>query len=242
MLPALIAAVASTVITSTPTDPLFLGNADGSQWNLMGTVDPDHPDAGIRGIDAEGAWAITAGRPDVLIAVLDSGVLLTHEDLAANIAINYGEAIGAGLIDVDGDGIVTLGEAAMIVTDLDQDGAVTPNDVRLFCENGVDDDGNGYVDDSVGWDFEENDDDPTDHYGHGTGRAGIAAAVANNGLGMAGVCPYCRILPVRMGPTFVAVPDKLAEAIGYAADRGAASTVMATGALGNSAELRAAVE
>ncbi len=243
MLPLLAAAVVSLTFTSPPNDPLFEGSGavDGSQWNLRGTVDPAHPDRGVRGIDAEGAWAVTAGRPDVLIAILDSGVLLTHEDLADNIAINLAEATGAGLVDLDDDGVLTLAEAATIVTDLDLDGAVTPNDVRIFCENGIDDDGNGYIDDTVGWDFEENDDDPTDFYGHGTGRAGIAAAVADNAIGMAGVCPGCRILPVRMGATFVATPDHLAEAIAYAADRGAASTVMATGALGNSAELRAAV-
>ncbi|HVO31779.1 MAG TPA: FG-GAP-like repeat-containing protein, partial [bacterium] len=47
---------------------------------------------------------------------------------------------------------------------------------------------------------------------------------------------------MRMGRTFVAVPDKLAEAIAYAADRGAASTVMATGALGNTPAMRDAIE
>ncbi len=225
-----------------PNDPLFVGDGtDPGQWNLMGSVDPEFPEAGTRGIDAEGAWEITKGRPDVLIAILDSGVLLTHEDLIDNLDLNAVEAMAAGIPDEDGDGLVTLSEAAVVVGDMDADGVVTPMDVLLFASDGVDDDGNGYVDDVVGWDFEEDDNDPTDHYGHGTGRAGIAAAVSDNGVGMAGVCPRCRILPVRFGRTFVATPDKLAEAITYAADRGAASTVMATGGLGNSETLRAAV-
>ncbi|HLY81901.1 MAG TPA: FG-GAP-like repeat-containing protein, partial [Acidimicrobiales bacterium] len=90
-------------------------------------------------------------------------------------------------------------------------------------------------------DFVENDNDPLDLYGHGTGRAGIAAAAAN-GIGMVGVCPYCSILPVRTGYTFVATPDRLAEGISYAADRGAVATVLAGGSLGNSDALRAAVD
>ena len=193
MLFALLAAtVSSTTIVTPPNDPLYSGAApQGGQWNLMGTVDPSHPSSGVRGIDAEGAWAISAGRSDVLIAVLDSGVDVTHEDLADNIAINYVEATAAGLVDYDGDGVITLAEAAMIVTDLDGDGRITPEDVRLYCENGIDDDGDGYVDDIIGWDFQDNDNDPMDEYGHGTGRAGIAAAVADDGVGLAGVCPGC---------------------------------------------------
>ena len=229
-------------VAAAPNDPLFAGSGeDPGQWNLMGTADPAHPEAGVRGIDAEGAWELTAGRPDVVVAVLDSGVLLTHEDLIDNIDINAAEAVAGGIPDPDGDGLITLAEAAIVVDDLDEDGVVTPKDVLLFVSDGIDDDGNGYVDDLVGWDFDEDDNDPTDTYGHGTGRAGIVAASYQNGVGMAGVCPRCRVLPVRFGRTFVAQPDKLAEAIAYAADRGATSTVMATGGLGNSQALRAAV-
>lgn len=49
-----------------------------------------------------------------------------------------------------------------------------------------------------GYDFVNNDSDPHDDYGHGTHVAGIAAAGANNGIGMLGVCPGCSIIPVKV--------------------------------------------
>jgi subtilisin family serine protease len=49
-----------------------------------------------------------------------------------------------------------------------------------------------------GYDFVNNDSDPNDDYGHGTHVAGIAAAGANNGVGMLGVCPRCSIIPVKV--------------------------------------------
>lgn len=49
-----------------------------------------------------------------------------------------------------------------------------------------------------GYDFANNDNDPNDDYGHGTHVAGIAAAGANNGIGMLGVCPGCSIIPVKV--------------------------------------------
>jgi len=49
-----------------------------------------------------------------------------------------------------------------------------------------------------GYDFVNNDADPNDDYGHGTHVAGIAAAGANNGIGMLGVCPLCSIIPVKV--------------------------------------------
>ena len=49
-----------------------------------------------------------------------------------------------------------------------------------------------------GYDFVNNDSAPNDDYGHGTHVAGIAAAGANNGIGMVGVCPLCSIIPVKV--------------------------------------------
>jgi subtilisin family serine protease len=63
--------------------------------------------------------------------------------------------------------------------------------------NGVDDDGNGYVDDIRGWDFLDNDNDPMDAHGHGTHVAGTIAAVGNNGAGVAGVNWSAKIMPLR---------------------------------------------
>ncbi|MFH1219248.1 MAG: S8 family serine peptidase [Candidatus Eisenbacteria bacterium] len=53
--------------------------------------------------------------------------------------------------------------------------------------NGIDDDGNGHIDDIHGWDFYNNDNDPFDDHGHGTHCAGTIGGVGNNGIGVAGV-------------------------------------------------------
>ncbi|MFZ1945928.1 MAG: S8 family serine peptidase [bacterium] len=53
--------------------------------------------------------------------------------------------------------------------------------------NGIDDEGNGYIDDIHGWDFYNNDSDPFDDHGHGTHCAGTIGGVGNNGIGVAGV-------------------------------------------------------
>ncbi len=63
--------------------------------------------------------------------------------------------------------------------------------------NGIDDDGNGYVDDVRGWDFYANDADPMDENGHGTHVSGTIGAVGNNALGVVGVNWRCSILPLR---------------------------------------------
>lgn len=53
--------------------------------------------------------------------------------------------------------------------------------------NGIDDDGNGYIDDHRGWDFFNDDNDPMDGHSHGTHVSGTIGAVGNNGIGVAGV-------------------------------------------------------
>ncbi|MDZ7264469.1 MAG: S8 family serine peptidase [candidate division KSB1 bacterium] len=93
---------------------------------------------------------------------------------------------------------------------------------------GVDDDGNGYIDDIHGWDFGNNDGDP--NYGtdaanitaHGTHTAGIAGAVTNNYIGIAGASWNCQIMPVKVATddNANAIPFGY-EGIVYAADNGA---------------------
>lgn len=63
--------------------------------------------------------------------------------------------------------------------------------------NGIDDDGNGFVDDVSGWDFGDLDNDPDDQAAHGTHVAGIIGAVGNNGIGVAGVAWNVSILPIK---------------------------------------------
>ena len=88
--------------------------------------------------------------------------------------------------------------------------------------NGVDDDGNGYIDDIHGWDFVENDNQPIDPHGHGTHVAGIIGAVGNNGIGSAGVCWRVSIMPLRFitAADYGTTADAI-EAIEYADDNGA---------------------
>ena len=135
----------------------------------------------------------------VIIAIIDSGVDYTHEDLAENIWINTVEASG---------------------------------------RPGVDDDNNGYVDDVRGWDFTHTptlpakgdylspDNDPMDESSHGTRVAGVAAAVTDNGVGIAGVAPDARLMALRAGVTLQSdftflEEDDLAAAIFYAVENGA---------------------
>lgn len=63
--------------------------------------------------------------------------------------------------------------------------------------NGVDDDGNGYVDDIRGWNFVSKNNDPMDDSGHGTHCAGTIAAVGNNGIGVTGTAWNVKIMPLK---------------------------------------------
>ncbi len=88
--------------------------------------------------------------------------------------------------------------------------------------NGADDDGNGYVDDVIGWDFLAGANTPWDHDGHGTLVAGIIAAAGNNGVGIAGVNPHARIMVLKALNAFGQTrASYIAKAIVYAADNGA---------------------
>src|SRR5207302_7031642 len=72
-----------------------------------------------------------------------------------------------------------------------------------------------------GWNFYDSNAEVMDYYGHGTGRAGIAAAQAGNGIGIAGAAPKARLMAVKVGDTYVVHVENLAEGIVYAADHGA---------------------
>ena len=99
--------------------------------------------------------------------------------------------------------------------------------------NGIDDDGNGYVDDVNGFDFGDLDGNPTqtnatcDGTGcpaHGTHVAGTVGAQMNNGQGVAGVCPDCRIMAIKVttGTTSnFTTTARLIQAYAYVADNGA---------------------
>ena len=81
---------------------------------------------------------------------------------------------------------------------------------------GVDDDGNGYVDDIRGYDFGDEDTNPMDKNGHGTHVSGTIGAVGDNGVGIVGVCPNVSIMPVKVDSGGVFADWNIAEAINYA--------------------------
>ena len=88
--------------------------------------------------------------------------------------------------------------------------------------NGIDDDRNGFVDDTKGWDFANSDNDPKDGNGHGTHVAGTIAAVGNNSLGIVGVAPKAKIMALKgLSDGGSGTIDGLAAAIVYAAKNGA---------------------
>ena len=74
---------------------------------------------------------------------------------------------------------------------------------------------------SEGYDFGDSDDDPTDLYGHGTKMGGVIAAIQNNSLGISGVAPQGKILPIKVsqGSTGTLTGSSVAEAIIYTTDQ-----------------------
>lgn len=153
--------------TTIPNDPNFLG-----QWPLEnigqnnGTVDAD--------IAATEAWDITTGGltvqgDTIVVAVIDQGMDLNHEDL--NLWRNHAE----------------------------------------IPDNGIDDDGNGFTDDYLGWNAnQDNDEIPLDI--HGTPVAGIIAAQGDNGKGIAGVSWNTQIMTLV---NILAVEAEVVEAYSY---------------------------
>ncbi|MBN1794425.1 MAG: S8 family serine peptidase [Candidatus Omnitrophica bacterium] len=145
-------------------------------------------------INADSAWNIEDGsEKNVVVALIDSGLDMTHPDGPAHVWTNPGE----------------------------------------IPDNGIDDDGNGYIDDIHGWNFLDENNDLTDTKGHGTFVAGIVAAKTNNGIGMAGINPGAVIMPLKAGDA-KNLPDSLAvfRALRYAANNGARIITISLGGEG----------
>jgi subtilisin family serine protease len=91
-------------------------------------------------------------------------------------------------------------------------------------DNGIDDDGNGYVDDVYGWDFfdKDNNVDSETQSTHGTHVAGIIAATANNNFGGSGIAPGVKVMPLRWyGSGKAWTSAIISETYHYAVDNGA---------------------
>lgn len=244
-----------------PDDPDYGPNPTtgfGGMWELWSFVPPEFTSVeGHRpeevemgaGAHVDRAWQVTIGDPGVVIAVLDTGINWDNQDLVRKIYINTGELPlpeGAAEHDANGDGVVNIDDYAADprVADLNGNGLLDPGDLIRAFSDGVDDDGNGYVDDISGWDFFQNDNDPADdtRFGHGTGEARDSCAETNNGIGMAGVCPLCRPLMVRVGDSFVTDVQIFAQAVVFAVDSGASVIQEALGTVDMSSFCREALD
>ena len=179
-----------------PTDPFYDSSGGWGQeyddlWGLKSGL-----------LNCEPAWEISEGE-GIVVAVIDTGVDYNHEDF---------------FNDSNHNGVLDPGEQYNIWVnpgeDINHNGIVDMSDF-----NGIDDDGNGKIDDIRGYDFSDEDSDPLDDIGHGTHCAGTIAAVGNNDVGMIGVAPKAKIMPVKIFPN--AYTDVCVRAIKYAADNGA---------------------
>ena len=126
--------------------------------------------------------------------------------------------------------------AAIIDTGVDLDHPDLSDNIWVNADeipgDGIDNDHNGFIDDINGWDFGDllfgsGDNDPTDSEGHGTHIAGTIAAATNNGVGIAGIMPECKIMAVKIDP--LPLVSSIAQAVIYAADNGADAINMSFG-------------
>jgi subtilisin family serine protease len=148
-------------------------------------------------IQAPGAWDVSHGATSVVIGVVDQGVDYTHEDIGANVWINELE-------------------------DINHNGRFDPYPPPDGDLNGNDDDGNGYIDDVCGYDFQDADPDPmpAGNDDHGQHCFGITDAVTNNGLGVASIGWGCRGLCLRAGAGGLMYMGPCIAAIYYAVEKG----------------------
>ena len=108
--------------------------------------------------------------------------------------------------------------------------------------NGIDDDHNGYIDDTRGWDFANNDNDPMDDNGHGTHVAGTIGAVGNNGVGVTGIAWSALIMPLKfLDKSGSGALSNAIEAINYARVNGAKVINASWGGGGFSSALQSAI-
>jgi len=108
--------------------------------------------------------------------------------------------------------------------------------------NGVDEGNNGFIDDTRGWDFAYNDNNPADDYGHGSNVTGIIGAIGNNSIGLAGVDWNCKLMILKgLNKENWGYYSWWSDALHYAVDNGAKVINMSIGGTDVSTTLRDAV-
>ena len=146
----------------------------------------------IQAPEAWDLWDIDGGEipgvdstQEIVVAIVDMGVQWDHPDLVANIWNNPGE-------DANSNGYTIMQSGGSWIFD--------PGDL-----NGIDDDGDGFVDNLIGWDVEADDtgaedNNPMNNTGndHGTLVSSCATAVTNNGIGVAAVGWGIKIMPIKV--------------------------------------------
>lgn len=186
----------------TPTDPQASG-----QWHFSK-------------INAPLAWNHQTGLPSTVIAVIDGGFGLNHQELSSQWAYNANETGST-----NNEGVAPNCTSRSLTLD-------------KRCNN-IDDDGDGYVDNYLGWDFTGDVNDvsagktaPNDPGAdHATIVASLAAGQTNNGVGGAGVSWNTRILPIQaLDDTGSGTTLTVALGIRYAVDHGAKVINMSLGA------------
>jgi subtilisin family serine protease len=166
---------------------------------------------------------------------------------------NTGQSGGTADVDIDAPEAwnITKGSRSVLVgvidtgmnythPDLAANAWTNPNEV---AGNGLDDDGNGYIDDTRGWDFVSNDNDPADDHGHGTHCSGTIGAVGNNSTGVVGVNWLVSIVGLKfLNASGSGANSDATEAIAYATSIGVTLTSNSWGGGGYDALMEAAIE
>jgi subtilisin family serine protease len=198
-------------------------------YPLVDANDPGYPaNWAVQKVNAPAAWNMSTGNGSTVIAVIDTGYALNHEDLKNNWFTNAKEM-----------GMTKLGDRCW--TGLSQDKST----------NNCDDDNNGYVDDWRGWNFYLGDNNPMagrtnsagSAAGHGTETSGLVGAAGNNGIGIATINWNTKIMPLQAlsddGPGYT---SDIAAAIYYAVDNGANVINLSLGGSAYDASMKAATD